>query len=67
MARRYKPETITTLVVLQVPAADDRIAVMLYDLRQQRPVVERVFMLNYAPLARAWVEVDDHDGIYLPD
>jgi len=67
MARRYKPETITTLVVLRVPAADGSVAVMLYDLRQQRPAIERVFLLDYAPLARAWVEVEDHDGIYLPD
>ena len=67
LARRYKPETITTLVVLRVPAVDDRVAVMLYDLRQQRPAVERVFLLDYAPLARAWVEVEDHNGIYLPD
>jgi len=66
LAERYKPETIMTDVVFRVPG-EDGIALMIYDLRRRQPVVARVYLLDYAPMPRSWVELDRHAGIYLPD
>ncbi len=66
LADRYKVETINTLVILRVPVKD-KIGLMIYDGAQQQLVNTKVYLLDYAPLAKAWVEVAGRPGIYLPD
>lgn len=65
-AAPYRPETISTLVVLNVPGAEAN-AVMIFDGKRGTLANQKIYVLSYRPLARAWIEIGDFKGIYLPD
>lgn len=66
LADRYKVETINMLVILQVPVKE-KFGLMIFDAATQQLVNTKVYLLDYAPLAKTWVEVAGRKGIYLPD
>ena len=66
IAQAYKPETITTLVFLRVPT-DYKFGLMLYDCKRRQLENTRLFLLDFSPLPRSYIEVGGKRGIYLPD
>lgn len=60
----YRLETINTLVIFEVPVGD-KVAVMVFDGVKGGLVNSRVYVLEFRPLARSWIEVGEHKGIYL--
>ncbi len=60
----YRPDTITAPIILPVPAGAD-VAVMLFDGRNGELLNEQVYLLDFAPMARDWVELAGHRGVYL--
>lgn len=62
----YKPETISTLIILPAPVKD-KIAVMIYDGQRRELANARVYILDYRPMPRTWVEVGGKKGIFIGD
>lgn len=63
---RYKPETISTLILMRVPTKTG-FGVMLFDGKLRQIVNPRVYLLEYAPFPRSWVEVAGRSAIFIPD
>jgi hypothetical protein len=63
---RYKPETISTLILMRVPTKEG-FGVMLFDGRMRQVVNPRVYLLEYAPYPRSWVEVAGRAAIFIPE
>jgi len=64
LTARYRPETITTLLVFEVPAGD-KIGLVIYDGVNRTLASPNVHLIEYRPTARAWVKVGKRFGIYL--
>ena len=62
----YKPATIDTLIVFRVPT-EKKFGVMLYNGRERQLPNLRVYLLDYPPMPRAWVEVAGRKAIFIPD
>jgi hypothetical protein len=62
----YRPETINTLVILRVPT-EKQVGLMIYDAQKRTLANMRVYLVNYAPYMRSWIEVAGRPGIYLGD
>lgn len=62
----YKPATIDTLILFRVPT-EGKFGVMLYDGRERQMPNLRVYLLDYPPMPRSWVEVAGRKAIFIPD
>ncbi len=62
----YKPATIDSLLVFRVPT-EGKFGVMLYNGRERQMPNLRVYLLDYPPMPRAWVEVAGRKAIFIPD
>lgn len=60
----YRRDTINGYIVMPVPA-DNAIGVMIYDGKRGELMNGTVYLLEYRPLARTWVDVDGRVGVYL--
>jgi hypothetical protein len=60
----YRPDSITTLIVMPVPGGDDA-AVMLFDGKRGELANQQVYHLEFRPIPRTWVEVGGRQGVYL--
>jgi hypothetical protein len=63
---RYKPETISTLILMRVPTKEG-FGVMLFDGKLRQIVNPRVYLLEYVPYPRSWVEVAGRAAIFIPE
>jgi hypothetical protein len=59
----YRPDTIGTPIILPVPGDDA--AVMLFDGKRGELANQQVYLLNFRPIPRTWVEVGGRRGVYL--
>ncbi len=62
----YLTETINSLVLFEVPAGG-KIGVMIFDGAHDALAVPKVFILDYRPPARAWVELAGRVGVVVPE
>lgn len=63
----YKPETIGTLIVMPVTAGNGESAVMIFDGKQGELANEQVYVLDFKPVPRTWIEIAGRKGIYLDE
>lgn len=64
LAAPYRPDTIDTLIIFDVPAGD-KIEVVIFDGVKGALASPKAYLLQFRPLARSWVEVAGRKGIYL--
>ncbi len=60
----YRPDSITTLIVLPVPSGND-VGVMIFDGKRGELVNQQVYLLEYRPIARTFVELAGRKGVFL--
>ena len=60
----FRTDTINTLIIIDVPVGD-KVAVMVFDGVKDAVVTPRVFILEYRPFARSWIDVGGNKGIYI--
>lgn len=65
LVKPYKLQTIDTPIFLRVPT-EQKYGLMLYNGRERQLVSTRVYLLDFQPLPRGWIQVDGKQGIYLP-
>ena len=61
----YRPESISTLVIMPVPGAPDDVTVMIFDGKRGELLSEQVYVLEFRPIPRTWIEVNGRRGIFL--
>ena len=62
----YKLPTVKTLIFMRVPT-EDKFGIMIYDGQRQQLQNTRVFILDFSPMPRSYIKIDEKYGIYLPD
>ncbi len=60
----YRAESIDTPIIMPVPAGD-AVGVMIFDGKRGDLFNEQVYLLEFEPIPRTWIEVAGRKGIYL--
>lgn len=61
----YLPETIDTPIVMPVPGTGGVATVMIFDGKRGELFNEQVYLLEFTPIPRSWIEVAGRKGVYL--
>ena len=61
----YRPETINTWIVMPVPGDPSEASVMIFDGKRGELLNQQVYILDFRPIPRSWIEISSHRGIYL--
>jgi hypothetical protein len=66
LVKPYRPETISSAIILPVPSANpDQAAVMFFDGKRGELSNQQVYVLAYHPIPRTFISVDERKGVYL--
>lgn len=64
LVQPYRRDTISTLIIMPVPSEND-MGVMLFDGKNGQVVNEQVYLLDFKPIPRSWVELAGRKGVFL--
>lgn len=64
LVKPYRPDTISTLIIMPVPSTDGT-AVMIFDGKRGELGNNQVYTLDFRPIPRTWVELNGRRGVFL--
>lgn len=65
LTANYRPDTITSLVAIYVPLDDGRGGILLFDPRKGKILGKKGPVLNFAPMPRSWLSLEDQMILFI--
>lgn len=65
LAGNYRPDTVTSLIAVYVPVDDRHGCLLLYDARKDKLVSQKGTVLNFVPMSRSWLLLEDEMVLFI--